>query len=206
MIRGFAAAMVVTVVLSGCSAPSLRALYAPGSLVQDPGVVGEWATDGPTVTRVVVNEGADGKYLGALTIHKDAELKTALSLELSLTQIGEDRYVDLFLARTERETMAARYGFLALPVHQFMIIEREDDVVRVRMFNADWIQRAASENAFAYEVLPIAGRDIAVITADSGSFSEFLREHAHDEGALLPPMVFRRVGPSGASVRPGAAE
>jgi hypothetical protein len=186
----------MAVILSACSVPSLRALYGPESLVQDPGAVGEWVTDGPTIARVVVNEGSDGTYLGALTIHKDGELKASLSLELSLTQIGEDRYVDLYLPKAEREALAARYGFLALPVHQFMMVERDDDVLRVWMFNAEWIRRSAAENAFACEILPIAGRDIAVITADSGSLSGFLREHAHDEGALLPPMVFRRVGAS----------
>jgi hypothetical protein len=183
----------MTVTLSACSTPSIHPLYAPESLVQDPGLVGEWATDGPTVTRVVVSESADGKYLGALTVYQNADLKTGLDLEVSLTQIGEDHYVDLYLAKADREALVARYGFLALPVHQFMMIQREDDVLRVWTFNADWIQRAGSENAFASEILPIGGHDIAVITADSGSLNGFLRKHAHDPGALSPPMVFRRV-------------
>jgi hypothetical protein len=147
------------------------------------------------VTRVVVSEHPDGKYLGALTVHDEAELKTGMSLEVSLTQIGEDHYVDLYLAKRDREMLAARYGFLALPVHQFMMIERRDDVLRVWMFNADWIRRAASQNAFACEILPIAGQEIAVITGDSGSLNGFLREHAHDPGALSRPLVFRRVRP-----------
>jgi hypothetical protein len=194
MIRARAIAAVMSLTLWACSAPSLHPLYAPDSLVQDPGLVGEWASDGQTVARVVVSEGSDGKYLGVLTIHHDAELKTGLSLEVSLTQIGEDHYVDLYLAKRERETLAGRYGFLALPVHQFMMIERKDDVVRLWMFDAGWVRKAALANAFACEILPIAGRDIAVITADSGSLNGFLRAHAHDAGALLQPVVFHRVG------------
>lgn len=194
MSRTWTIAVVMIVMLSACSTPSIHPVYAPESLVQDPGLVGEWATDGPTASRVVVSNGADGKYLGALTVHQNTELKTSLNLEVSLTQIGEDHYVDLYLAKADREALAAHYGFLALPVHQFMMINREDDVLRVWTFNADWIQRAGSENAFASEVLPIGGRDIAVITADSGSLSGFFRKHAHDAGALSPPMVFHRVG------------
>jgi hypothetical protein len=190
-VRTLAVALLVT--LAACSVPSLRPLYAPETLVPDPGLVGEWATDGPTVTRVVVSEGPDGKYVGALTIHQDTALKTALGLELSLTQIGEDYYLDLFLAKADREAMAARYGFLALPVHQFVMVKRENGELRVWMLHPDWIQRAASENAFATEILPIGGHEIAVITADSGSFREFLREHAHDPGALTAPILFRRV-------------
>jgi hypothetical protein len=208
MRRKWTIALVTTVILSACSSPSIHPLYGPESLVQDPGLVGEWATDGPTVTRVLVSEGSDGRYLGALTVDLKGELKTSLNLEVSLTQIGEDQYVDLYLAKTDRGTLAAHYGFLALPVHQFMMIKREDDVLRVWMFSADWIQRAGPENAFASEILPIGGHEIAVITADSGSLSGFLRKHAHDPGALSPPIVFRRVahGPNmgGGSVRPGA--
>jgi hypothetical protein len=195
MIRAATFLLMMAVVSSGCSAPSLQPLFVPGTLVQDPGLVGEWVTEGPTVARVVLSEGADGKYLGALTIHHDGQLKTGLSLEVSLTEIGADRYVDLYLAKADRESLAGRYGFLALPVHQFMMIKREGDEARAWMFNADWLQRAAAENAFACEVLPVAGREIAVITADSGSLTEFLRAHAHEDGALLPPMVFRRMRP-----------
>ena len=196
MIRARTLLLTMAVVWSACSAPSLQPLYVPGTLVQDPGLVGEWATDGPTVARVILSEGKDGKYLGALTIHKEGQLKTGLALEVSLTQIGADRYVDLYLAKAERESLAARYGFLALPVHQFMMIERNGDEATARMFNADWLRRAAADNAFACEVVPVAGQEIAVITADSGSLGEFLRVHAHDPGALLPPMVFRRMAPA----------
>jgi hypothetical protein len=188
--------LTIAVISSACSAPSLQPLYVPGTLVQDPGLVGEWATDGPTVARVVLSEGKDGKYLGALTIHRDGQLKAGLALEVSLTQIGEDRYVDLYLDKREREALAGRYGFLALPVHQFMMIKRDGDEATAWMFNADWLRRAAADNAFACEVVPVAGQDIAVITADSGSLGEFLRVHAHDPGALLPPLVFRRMTPA----------
>ena len=82
--------------------------------MEDTGLVGEWATDGPTVTRVVVGESADGKYLGALTVYQEANLKTGLGLEVSLTQIGEYHDVDLYLAKADREALVARYGFLAL--------------------------------------------------------------------------------------------
>jgi hypothetical protein len=208
MNRAWTVGMMMTVTLWACAVPSLHPLYAPESLVQDPGFGGEWATDGPTVTQVVLGEGSDGKYVGDLTVHRNGELATRLNVEVSLAQIGDDRYVDLYLAKADRETLAARYGFLALPVHEFMMVKREGDLLQVWTFNADWMQRAASGNAFAYEILPVGGREIAVITADSGSLAAFLRKHAHDPGALSPPMLFRRVAPArvvgDAPVPPGA--
>jgi hypothetical protein len=187
--------MAALLALGGCAAPSLRPLTGPESLVQDAGLVGEWVTEGPTVARVVVTEGEDGRYLGALTIHHKGEFKTALELEISLTQIGEDRFIDLYLTKRNRQALAAQYGFLALPVHQFMMLERAEDVLRVWTFDSEWIRPAAAERACASEVLPIAGRDIAVITADADELAAFLREHAHDPGSLSPPMVLHRVRP-----------
>ena len=184
--------VMMATALFACSSPSLQPLAGPQSLVSDPGLVGTWAMEPPNQIRVVVTEGTDGRYLGALDV-QSASPTTSMMLDLSLTQIGADRYVDLFLAKPEREALAGRYGFLALPVHQFMMLERDGDELRVTSFKAHWLrQAAATTNAFAMEVLPVAGHEIGVVTADSGSLNEFLRVHAHDPGATAPPMVFRR--------------
>jgi hypothetical protein len=181
-------------IVCGCASPSLHPLYGPETLTEDPGLVGEWATEGPTVTRIVVTEAADGRYHGALTIRRGTETRASVGLELALTDIGEDRYVDLFLARADRETLAGHYGFLALPVHQFMMLRRDDNKLRVWAFNADWMRRAGAENRFACEVLPVAGQEMAVVTATTSSMQQFIERHAHDTNALNPPMVFHRVG------------
>ena len=194
MNRLLTVACLLVTALWGCAAPSLHPLYAPQTLVQDSGLVGEWATEGPTVTRIVISEAGGGKYGGELTVHHDGQLKTGLSLEVCLTDIGRDRYADLFLAVPDRERLVAKYGFLALPVHQFMMVKREGDALRAWTFNADWLRQAGSEHAFACEVLPIGGHEVPVITAESGTLREFLGKHAQDPGALSAPMIFHRVG------------
>lgn len=179
----------------GCAAPSLHALAAPEPLIQDPGLVGEWISEGPAVTRVVLMPATGGKYTGVLSVQRHSELSTGLTLDVALTQIGADRHVDLSLAASERERLVARYGFLVLPVHQFMMIRRESDQLYVWTFSPDWIRGAGGEARFACDVLPIGGGEVAVITAHTDSIREFLLKHAHDDGALSPPMVFRRVVP-----------
>lgn len=183
--------VIMAAALCACSSPSLQPLAGPESLVSDPGLVGTWVMDPPHQMRVVVTEGKDGRYVGALDV-QSAGGTTSLILDLSLTEIGNDKYVDLYLAKSEREALAARYGFLALPVHQFMVLERDGDELRVTSFKAGWLKEAAATNAFAMEIVPIAGHEIGVITADSGTLTEFLRLHAHDPGAMAGPMVFRR--------------
>jgi hypothetical protein len=184
--------VVLAAALVACSSPSIRPLAGPESLVSDPGLVGTWVTEGPNPTRVVVTEGTDGKYLGAVEL-QTADRTISLALDLSLTQIGDDMYVDLYLAKPEREALVGRYGFLALPVHQFMMIKRDGDELRVTAFKARWLQEASAANGFALEVMPIGGHEIGVITADSGTLTELLRTHAHDAGATTKPMVFHRL-------------
>ncbi len=184
--------VMMAVILFACSSPSLQPLAGPESLVSDPGLVGTWAMgDPPNQTRAVVTQGADGRYVGALDV-QNADRTTSLMLEVSLTQIGDDQYVDLYLAKSERDALAGRYGFLALPVHQFMMLRRDGDELRVTSFKAAWLKEEAASNAFAMEVVPVAGHEMGVITADSGSLTQFLRAHAHDAGATLAPMIFRR--------------
>lgn len=179
--------------LAACSSPSLRSLYAPQSIVLDSQLPGEWVTDGPTVTRVTVSEAEGGLYAGSMTIHHEGQFKTALALEIALTRIDEHLFVDLFLAKPDRERLASQYGFLALPVHQFMLMKIEDDTLRVWSFDGDWIRKSSGTNGFATETLPIAGQDVAVITADTESLRRFIAEHADDPGVLSPPVVFHRV-------------
>lgn len=189
----FVLASAVFLGMQACSVPSIHPLYAPESLVQDSGLVGEWESAGQTLTRVKVADASGGRYSGHLTMHHQGELKAQVDLELALTQIGDDRYVDLYLAEHEREQLAARYGFLALPVHQFMLIRRDGDSLRVWTFDPDWMQRAVQHNAFSCDVLPMGGRDISVVTADTATLRSFLQKYGKDEGALSPPMSFKRV-------------
>lgn len=179
--------------LAACSSPSLRSLHSPQSLVQDSELPGEWVTDGPTVTRVTVSEAEGGLYAGSMTIYHEGQFKTALALEIALTRIDEHLFVDLFLAKVDRERLASQYGFLALPVHQFMLMQREGDTLRVWSFDGEWVRRSGGTNGFTTETLPIAGQDIAVITADTESLRRFIAEHADDPDAFSPPIVFHRV-------------
>src|SRR5512147_713227 len=77
--------LVMAAALIACSTPSLQPLAGPESLVSDAGLVGTWAMEPPNELRVVVTEGTDGRYLGALDV-QNAGRTTSLLLELSLTQ------------------------------------------------------------------------------------------------------------------------
>lgn len=189
-------ALAAACTLSGCSPPGLHALSPPRTLVEDTGLIGEWVTDGRTVTRVVVHPRSDEGYRATLTVSHDGEFKTGLDVELRLTDIDDQRYVDLQLARTERDRLIGRYGFLVLPVHQFMALERQGDTLRVWTFNSDWLKRTAATERLATVSLPLTDSDVPVITADTDAMRAFLAGKGRDPGARADPLVFRRVKPA----------
>ncbi|MCE2652841.1 MAG: hypothetical protein ACK51N_03965 [bacterium] len=181
--------------LAGCSSPSLQGLTPAQSLVEDPGLTGEWVTEGRTVTRVTISPGAGRSYRGTLTVAHDGEFKTGLDVEIRLTDIDSQRYADLYLAKAERDRLIGRYGFLVLPVHQFMALERQGDTIRVWTFNSDWLRRAADAERFPCVGLPLGEGDVPVITADVDAMRAFLARRGRDPGARADPLIFRRVIP-----------
>ncbi|CAG0984421.1 hypothetical protein PHYC_01945 [Phycisphaerales bacterium] len=180
--------------LCGCGAPSLYSLQGPESGVRDPGLVGEWRTEGATQTRAVIREGDGGRYDAAMTVHQNGQFKAALAMEVTITEIASVRYLDLFLARSEREKLSGCYGFLVVPVHQVMRMERQGDVLKLWSLDSDWARNVGAAEGFACEPLPVGGGAVPVITAGSGALRKFLEKHADDAGAFAAPMEFRRAG------------
>jgi len=180
--------------LVGCAPAFLHSAALPGRPVSDPGLVGEWVTSGDTVTRATVSESEDpGMYRVALTIHHKGEFKSALTLDLTLAGSESATFVDLFLAKPEREKLVGAYGFLVLPVHQVMKIARERNEVRLWPFNEQWLQREGE--SYPSERMAIGGGETTVVTAPSEQVRDLLERHADDPNAFGDPIVFRRVAP-----------
>lgn len=188
--------------LAGCSVPSLQALHEPEPLVHDPGLLGEWESDSATPMRVTIRNGVHGKYEAVLSSDKIRSLAGGLKLEVGVTEIGADRYVDLYLSRDERELLIERYGYLVLPVHQFMAMRREHDTLSVWFFDAEWLRRASAEHGFVAEIVKIGGDEVPVVTGDARQLRAYLSRHAHDAGARTSPTVFKRKSSSGLAGSP----
>jgi hypothetical protein len=183
--------------LGGCGSPFLHTHAAPGEMTTDPGLVGQWVTlpSNPTQTSAVISspEKPGSPYLASLVVHHKGEFKTALGVELTLTDIAHARYADLLLAKPDRERMVGQYGFLALPVHQVLKLERKGDVLRVWMFNGDWLASHPHAAGVTTDTVPIGGGTIAFVSASTDRVRELLAEHGDDAGVFAEPVVFRRV-------------
>ncbi|MEK6702615.1 MAG: hypothetical protein AABZ53_10145 [Planctomycetota bacterium] len=177
----------------GCNTPFLHTAAAPGAVIQDAGLVGEWVSTGPTTSRAVIDQPVNGAYPVALTVQSGVKSATSLSLELTLTEIGGARYADLFLARADRDQLVQRYGFLAIPVHQIMKVSRDGSELKVWTFDGAWLEKSARGETFAHDRVPVGGTEVAMVTATTEQVRDLIARLGDDTKAFGEAMVFRRV-------------
>lgn len=193
-LSGIAAASVVW--LAGCGSPFLSP--AATENLRDPGLVGEWATTDPLAIRAEITapDEAGGPYALALTVHDEGEFRTALSVDLTLTEVGGSRYVDLFLSSAERDKLVGSHGFLVVPVHQVMKAARDGNTLTVWPFRGDWTGEAPGQR------VTVGDGEVPLVTASTDRVREMLARHGGDAGAFGDPIIFRRIAPA-AGERPG---
>jgi hypothetical protein len=180
---------------AGCGSPFLQPVA--NSATWDPGLVGEWTASDPVQARVVIaqasGEAAAGGYTVSLTVHDKGEFKTALNLDLTLSEVGSGRYLDLFLSQPERDKLVGAYGFLAIPVHQVMKMERDGDKLTVRSFRGDFLEAQNGPASIAHDRIVVGGGDVVIVTAPTEQVKDLLSQHADDPLAFGDPIVFHRV-------------
>jgi hypothetical protein len=180
--------------IGGCGAPFLHSAAEGGTGVVDSGIAGEWVTSGQTTTRVTIREGVGGRYLATLTVHDKGEFKTSLGVDLTLNDIGNARYADLFLSREDRDHMVQTYGFLAVPVHQTVKLRREGDELRVWQFDGRWLERNAVNEGFASDRMVVGGGEMTVVTAPTDQVRASIAKNGDKAEVFGEPLLFRRVG------------
>lgn len=178
---------------AGCSTPFLNSAVSSHAVVQDSGLAGEWIASGATTTRAIITEAPNGRYSVSMTVHHQGEFKTALNVDVALTNIGKDTYWDVFLARTERDKLVNTYGFLAVPVHQVMKVTRIGDELRVWNFDAAWLDSMAQREKVASNHVSLGGGEVSMVTATTDQVRDIILRHAHDPAAFEEPMIFRRM-------------
>lgn len=178
--------------VTGCGAPFMQPLATSGETVRDSGLAGEWLSEGDTVCRATITETSEGPYKASLDVHYKGQPKTTLQLDLSVVETGSNRYVDLFLAKEEREKLVNEYGFLALPVHQIMKMSRQDDVLRVWTFDERWLGKQAAAASLPHDRFAIGGGEITVITAPKEQVRQLIAGE-EQPGEFGEPIVFHRV-------------
>jgi hypothetical protein len=182
--------------LAGCGTPLMHPAATGATALADEGLPGEWSSAEGTEIRAVIlaPESGAAPYRVTLTVRDGKDVDTTFPVELTLTQIGANRYADLFLARPERDALVQRYGFLVLPVHQVLKVSREGDTLRVWPFRGDWLEERSGAEQFAHDTVVIGGGEAQVVTARTDRLRELLARHGDEARAFGDPITLRRTG------------
>lgn len=193
MAAGLASAALATIV--GCGAPFLHSPLAGSVPARDPGLIGEWTAVEPIAIRAIISErgGEPGLYSGRLITTSDSgETISEVTVDLQLAEVEGALFADLFLARPDRDRLVESYGFLAVPVHQVLRLERDGDTLAARAIQGDWLEANTVGDGFAHERVAVGGGDVVLITASSERARGLIERHAAEPSLLGAPIVFHR--------------
>lgn len=187
---------LVCAALAGCGSPMIHTSTGSGQAITDPGLAGEWAAAEPLRMEAVIaaDEARSPAYTASLTVYDEGEVRSSLGLELTLTEIGGAAYADLFLGRGDRDALVGRYGFLAVPVHQLVKVDRDGDTLVVRPFRGEWVDDRTRSAGFTHDRVAVGGGEVVLVTARTEQLREFIAKNANNPAAFGDPIVFRRVG------------
>lgn len=184
---------LLSLMLGGCFAVSLRPLYLPGDLIYDPGLLGVWSPPDSKETWTFTREG-DRQY--RLVFADPEGKKTAMVAHL--LEINGDRYLDLAPVDDEEFAPAT---FPMLPVHTFLAVERMQPTLRLAAMSYEWMDKylKGSPGAIRHERVRQPGEgtpDQLLLTGSSRELQTFVRAHHHKTpGAFHDPFELSRRKP-----------
>lgn len=183
------AVLVLALLAAGCTPPSVEPFYTEKDVIRDPGFAGVWEkTDGRD--RLICEEGEGKSYLCDV-LEKGAG---AAAFKVHLMRIGSGAYADVY-----PEEVPIAHGFLSahlLPVHTFVRIDRQGDVMRISLLDMGWVngRRAAKQLNLAHSVGG-KDKDEVVFTAPTRDLQALMAVAVADPRAFTDPDEWRRARP-----------
>lgn len=172
--RVFASIVVSTIsILTGCSTPSLSPIADEATSVRDDALIGEWKSDEYWARITAPSD--KPQYKVAISALDDDEIKGSMNLEMRATQIGDHRYIDLFMARSERRKLAEQYGGLAIPTHQIMRYTVDGDVLSLWLLPEGELPGTDGRTRITYD-----DNDSEVLTAETAALRTMIESAPAD--------------------------
>ena len=134
--------LLVTILLCGCTPPSLQPLYNESDTAFDPALIGIWrdAEDDTAKNYFVSTRGANGAYN---IVQVDGG--GPASFTAHLVQLGDARFVDLYPA--EPLVPTGFYGGHLVRVHSIGRVWLNGDRLRIGLLQEDWLYTREAQNA-----------------------------------------------------------
>jgi len=176
--------LLAAAVLAGCETPSIRPLASDDKRITDAALVGKWRSEeGDTYTVQV----KDDHYLVVIKDHNKL-IGDKWNLEAQSIQLGKYRFVDIRVAKKERDTVDERWGPLFVPTHMFAryAVDVGAGSLKLWTLNVGWLSKQSVRPSYTdFDYVPFDPFDIRVmLTADTRDLQTFLESHADDPDAF----------------------
>lgn len=158
---------------------SLHPLYTREDPIFEPALVGTWVSENGEGT-IVFQKSKDNAYDLFYT-----EEGVPVKLQVHLVRLGEFLFLDIFPGDATTKNL-----FFAIPVHTFLRISIEGDVLRLAMLDFDLLKGTGPQEKFQ-----IAHEDVdwwRVLTAPTQDLQSFVLQHAEDTTVFSNPTEFHR--------------
>jgi hypothetical protein len=155
-------------VMTGCI-PSVHPLYTDQDLIFDPSLVGQWADKSGKETWTFTANGEKQYKL----LYVDEDDKQG-EFAVHLLKIADRRFLDIYPADPKLQQNDFYKGHL-MPVHTFMRVQMQNDVLQMAFMKPDWIKDFLQKNPAAIKHEKV--NDDVLLTAQPKDLQAFLTQH-----------------------------
>jgi hypothetical protein len=181
---------LASVVLAGCSTPSIGPGYTDDVVVRDDSFLGVWVGENGR-SRFTVSPGKPPTYAVRMeeVAGDDDEPFEPAMLDVVVFELDGVRFLDVYPGKDEVERSVKRMGTLFWPVHNFCRVTMDAGSLRVEMLDAEWMNSEGDRLGVASS----RSQDTTVLTGDAASIQRLLRRAQQAPGAFSDDaLVLRR--------------
>ncbi len=165
--------------IAGC-VPSIHGIATEESIVWDEVLIGRWGdsekADDPNAEIWQFEKGDKEGIDYTLTHSADGKVG---QFKAVLVQVGDMLFLDLFPCENEAlENTSDLYKMHLVGMHTFIIIDELGNELKMRMMNADKVEKLLNENPAAVKHEIRGNRDLVILTASPEELQGFLLQYA----------------------------
>ena len=178
----------ISLLIAGCYIQSLNPIYSDETLTFDSGLVGTWCSSGDDYDMWTFEEAGSNEYSLIGKFDEDGEMKEAY-FQAFLCKLGNDLFLDIL--PKESHAMPDIYEAHLVPVHSFLRLHREGDILLTESLDYNIFETAAERKKTKLHYTRLDDR--ILITASTDEIQEFfLQNAANDSLFQSPDTLYRR--------------
>ncbi len=177
----------IFILIAGCYIQSLNPLYDKESLTFDSELVGTWYSTEDDDAVWIFEKARENEYILTGRFSEDKSIREA-KFEAFLVQLNDFLYLDIY--PKEMEAIPDVYREHLIPVHTFLKLHREGDVLMTQSLNYDLLKEIMSQEKATIAHINLDNR--LLITAPTEVLQKFFIEYAQRENIFQTPDTLYR--------------